>query len=218
MAEFVELLELVKRGDMDSLGQALAENPRASRLADEKGVSLLLHALYSRQAGAVELLRRRTGELNLYEAAALGDSSRLQALLAADPSLVNSCAGDGFTPLQLACYFRRPEATRLLLDSGADTEAVSQNGMALRAIHAAASSGDLESIQLLLAHGADANSTQHGGYTALHAAAANGSRELVELLLEHGVDASLRNHQDQMAADMAEARGHGELAESLQRQ
>jgi ankyrin repeat protein len=44
----------------------------------------------------------------------------------------------------------------------------------------------------LLAHGADVNARQGGGFTALHAAAASSDAELARLLLAAGADATAR--------------------------
>ena len=71
-------------------------------------------------------------------------------------------------------------------------------------------------LELLLAHGADANARQQGGWTALQAAAQNGNRPMAELLLAHGADPSLRADNNQTPLDMALSHGHGELVELLE--
>ncbi|MBT7805544.1 serine hydrolase [Candidatus Poribacteria bacterium] len=52
----------------------------------------------------------------------------------------------------------------------------------------AASRGNLDSLNMLLAHGADVDSTVAPGLTALHAARIAGRAEAADLLLEHGAD------------------------------
>jgi ankyrin repeat protein len=149
--------------------------------------SPLLQALYEGRAEDAERLRGEQPELDLFEAAAVGDAVRLGELLdaGADP---NEFAPDGFTPLTLAAFFKRPDAARLLIDRGADVELrASHEEIRVLPIHsAAASGGSVEIVRLLLDAGADVNAEQPGGFTALDAARQSGNVELERLLLERG--------------------------------
>lgn len=215
MESFTELLNMIKQGQLAELQKVIAAEPLAARQRDSQGISLLLHALYNRQAEIADLIRQANSDLDVFEAASVGDIGRLDLLLQSDAGLANATAGDGFSPLQLACYFGQSSATKVLLNQGAKLEIVSGNPMALRAIHAAASSGDLESVRLLIAHGVDLNSRQHGGYTTLQAAASSGNKEMLELLLAAGADVKVANDQGQTAASLATAKGHNDLADLL---
>ncbi len=64
-------------------------------------------------------------------------------------------------------------------------------------LHAAAAGRHLEVIAILLAHGANVNARQQGGWTALHAAAQNGDVEIAKLLIAHGADAEARADNNQ---------------------
>jgi len=72
-----------------------------------------MQALYG---GDDETARRlaETGELDIFEAASLGDVARLADLLAGDPALALTRSDDDFTPLHYAAFFDGPEAARLL--------------------------------------------------------------------------------------------------------
>jgi uncharacterized protein len=158
-------------------------------------VSELLEALYRGDGDRVDELLAQTPELSVFEAAAFGRGERLEELLDADPGLANAFGDDGFHPLGLACFFGHVEAARLLLERGADPNALSRNAQIQTAgLHAAAASVTVDPqvrvrlSELLLAHGADPNLPQGGGARPLDAARQNGDAELEQLLLEHGAE------------------------------
>src|SRR5439155_1399964 len=80
----------------------------------------------------VERLRAGGAELDVHEAAALGDVQRLAALLQRDPTLVAAWSPDGAQPLHFSAFFGSVEACRLLLEHGAapDVHARGFNGVA----------------------------------------------------------------------------------------
>ena len=151
--------------------------------------SSLLQALYEGRTDDVDRLRAESGELDLFEASALGDVDRLRRLLdeGADP---NEFAPDGFTPLTLASFFKHPEAARLLLERGADVHQRARNEhIQVLPIHsAAADGGSVEIVRALLDAGADVNAVQPGGFRAIDAARQDGNEELERLLLERGAE------------------------------
>jgi uncharacterized protein len=158
-------------------------------------LSPLMQALYEGRTEEAQSLAAARSDLDVFEAAAIGDVDRLRVLLDADPPLSTAWSDDGFTPLHLAAFFGHPEAARLLVERGADLEARSTNEqVALDAapMHSASAAGQLEVCRVLLDAGADVNAVQHGGYTALLDAAANGNDKLVEFLLERGADRTAR--------------------------
>jgi uncharacterized protein len=152
----------------------------------------LLPALYRGDRDRVEELLEADPELDVFEAAAVGRTERLRELLDEDASRASAFGDDGFHPLGLACFFAHLEAARLLLDRGADVNALSTNeNVQTAAIHAAAAAaGDettrYELVKLVLEHGADPNLRQGGGFRAIDAARQNGDARIEELLLEHG--------------------------------
>jgi ankyrin repeat protein len=158
-------------------------------------LSDLLQALYRGEEEQVEKLLAAAPELDVFEAAALGRSERLRELLDEDPGRANAFGDDGFHPLGLACFFGHVEAARLLVDRGADVNALSTNKhIQTAAIHAAAAGEGKdeatrhELVQLALEHGADPNLRQGGGFRAIDAARQNGDARVEQLLLEHGAE------------------------------
>jgi ankyrin repeat protein len=130
------------------------------------GPSEILAALYRGDQATVASLRASGVELDLFDAAGLGDVDRLTALLDAGAD-VNALAPDGFPPVGLAAFFGHPDAVRLLIERGADVNAQARNDMLVRPIHAAVAADNLEATQLLLDAGADPNTRQQGDYTPL---------------------------------------------------
>ena len=159
-------------------------------------MSELLEALYRGDRERADELVAADPELDVFEAAALGRTDRLRALLEEDPSRANAFGADGFHPLGLACFFGRVDAGRLLLERGADVNALSRNErIQTAAIHAAAASETkdeatrYELVKLALEHGADPNLPQGGGFRAIDAARLNGDQRIEQLLLDHGATA-----------------------------
>jgi ankyrin repeat protein len=160
-------------------------------------VSALLEALYRGQTEQVEQLLTGDPELDVFEAAALGKSDRLSELLDEDATRANAFGDDGFHPLGLACFFGHVDSARLLLERGADVNALSRNEhIQTAAIHAAAAAegrGEdirYELVKLALEHGADPNLSQGSGFRAIDAARQNGDKRVEELLARHGATPS----------------------------
>ncbi|MFH1115319.1 MAG: ankyrin repeat domain-containing protein [Pseudomonadota bacterium] len=84
---------------------------------------------------------------------------------------------------------RRMEMVKLLLDHGADVNALPAKGTT--ALMWAINRGQAEMVQLLLERGADPNAKLRDGSTLLQSAALLGCAEVVKLLIEHGARATL---------------------------
>jgi ankyrin repeat protein len=179
------------------------------------GMSDLLAAVYRGDGAARDAILAVREPADVFEAAAVGDADRLGALLDLDPARVAAYAEDGFTPLHLAAFFGHPEAVALLLDRGADADAVAANDSRVRPLHSAAAGRDGDCVRLLAAAGADVNAVQHGGYTPLHALAQHGDAEGVELLLAYGADPRPLTDDGRTPADLARAAGHDAVAARL---
>ncbi|HTV06505.1 MAG TPA: ankyrin repeat domain-containing protein [Acidobacteriaceae bacterium] len=210
------LLNMIRRGQKAEIAAIVAEEPAAARARDAQGVSMLMWSVYTGQGEIRDCLRAAAGDLDVFEASALGDCGRLREILAGDAMQVWAVSADGWAPLHLASAFAGPEAVKLLLEHGAHAHMVSHNPQRNQAMHAAiALSGTAETVLLLLEAGADVNATQAGGFTPLHQAAAAGKPELVKLLLAQGARADARCDQGKLPGDYARERGHAEVMELL---
>lgn len=213
-----ELLDAIESGHEERALSLVLERPQLAGARNEDGMSALLLALYHGQSQVAAAIREARPDLDVLEAAAVGDVSRLRVVLDEDPSRASAWSADGFTPLHYAAFFGHGEAARLLLERGADLEAPARNqqfALHARPLHSAAAAGRLEVCSLLLEAGADPNARQHGGYTPLLEAAQQGNAELAELLLRHDADPSPALEDGRSAAELAIQAGADRLAERL---
>jgi len=204
-----DIFSAIRSGDTARVKELIAKHTAIAHVRNQAGVSALMQARYENQSDIVALLREAAGNLDIFEAAALGDTTRLMALVANDPALVKAESIDGFTPLHLACFFGQPEAAETLIQQGADVNAVSPSRIAV--IHSAAASRNATIVKLVLQAGANPNLQQQGGYTALHEAAMHNSVERAQALLDAGADLSIRSDDGLTAAEMAAEKGNREV-------
>jgi uncharacterized protein len=219
MASDIErAFEAVRSADVGLLSSLIAGDSSLASSRGKDGVSLLLTACYHRRPDMVRLIQAAAGSLDVFEASAVeGGTDRAAALLDEAPALAGAVSADGFTPLHLASYFGREDTARVLLERGADPDAVSRNAMALRPLHSAAASQSLGIVTLLVERGAEVNARQNGGFTALHATAFSGDLAMAEYLVAHGADVSLKSDDGKTTVDVAVEKGHGPVADWLSR-
>lgn len=205
----------IRAGARAEVEAALATEPGLATAHDAAGVSALLWACYTRQAGVLEVLRARVPAPAFHEAAALGDLARLEVCLAAEPALRDAASPDGFTALHLAAFFAHPAIAERLLALGADPNVVAANPTRVTPLHSAVAARQVAIVRALLAHGAAPDARQQQGWTALMAAAQHGDEALAGLLLEHGAEPALASDDGRTAADLAAEKGHAALAGRL---
>ena len=210
-----DVLAAIEVGDADSLRALIASAPSLASGVDEAGVSLLLQAKYRGETELVDILRAAKPSLDLFEAAALGEDTRVSELLDAEPYRVSGLAADGFSPLHLAVFFAHPATAQLLLDRDADVDSEADNSSHVQPLHSAAAGRSAECVRILLDAGADVDARQAGGYTALMEAALQGSEEMARALVDAGADPTLTSDEGKSSIDFAETEGHGEVAELL---
>ena len=214
-----DFLNAVKAGELDGLRELLANDPDLLTVRSDSGLSPVLLAVYHGHPEAARVLIEHGATLDLYEAAAAGEQSRVAALLEADPGAINAHAPDGFTALGLAVFFGHLALATWLLENGADPNIASANSMRVRPLHSAAAvrehrlAHDLAAQ--LLDYGAEVNVQQEGGFTPLHEAALSGKTELARLLLAHGADPALAAEDGTLPADLAAKHGQQEVLRLL---
>jgi ankyrin repeat protein len=191
----MSIIEAITSGDEERARDIAGAAPQAARERDEDGTTAPLLALYHGRADLARELLPPDDQLDVFEAAAFGRTDRLRELLDEDASAANAFARDGFHPLGLACFFGHVDAARLLLERGADVNALSRNRyIQTAALHAAAASENKEPnvryelCKLVLDHGADPNLRQGGGARAIDAARQNEDVRLEQLLRDHGAE------------------------------
>lgn len=212
-----ELYRAIVRGENARVREILTQQPEFARAKNDEGLPALVLARYVGNTDAVKALVSAGPPVDVFEAAQIDDVDRLEEILRADGDLARAYSPDGFTALHFAAYYDAPRAMMLLLDAGADIEAVTTNFLRNMPLHAgsAAAVGHIQACTLLLERGANANARQHGGNTPLHSAGFRGDRDLAELLLRHDADPSEKNDEGQTAAEVARSRGSSQLSALL---
>jgi uncharacterized protein len=215
-----QFLKLIQTGATAEIATSVEADASLIQARDPQGVSALLWSVYAGQPMVRDYLLAQLAThgvlLDVFEAAAVGDALRLEDILLADPAAAHSFSGDGWTALHLAAAFGTPQAVDVLLQHGAHVDAASKNPQRNQPLHAALALGrNPETVRLLLAHGADPNATQAGGFTPLFSAATANRRDLVEMLIDSGARALHTSDLGKTAGDFARERGHTELADWL---
>src|SRR6266536_1675489 len=198
-----ELIAAVNDGDATRVAELVAAEPELAGSRDMHGVSALMLARYRMDRAVTDALLQADPELDVFEATALGYVDRLRARLDEDAAVAIARSADGFTALHFAAFFGKAEVARILIEAGADVDAVADNEMRVQPLHSAAAGRHLEVCRLLLAAGADVDARQAGGFTPLHAAAQNGDPELVELFLSAQADPTATTDTGQTPAATA---------------
>ena len=152
--------------------------------------SEILRALYSGNKKRATEVLSSDPELDIFEAAAVGNDERVGQLLDVNPQAANAWAEDGFQPLGLAVFFGHPQTARTLIGAGAEVNSASRNEFKVMPLHSACAVRDpdtrYELAKLLLECGADPNARQQDEFTPLMEATQHGDDRLRELLVQHG--------------------------------
>jgi ankyrin repeat protein len=208
------LLDAIAAGDLSQVRELLDADPKLASVRGADGVSAVLRCVYEGRLDLAEAVLAAGPEVDLFDAAGLGDIDTLATLLGAGAD-VGAYAGDGFTALHLAAFFDAPYAAALLLRAGANPEAVADNATRVRPLHSALAGRSVSVVSMLLAAGVNPDPVQQGGYTPLMAAAQHGDAELTDLLLACGASGRPATDDGRTAADIAAAAGHHKLVERL---
>ena len=213
-----EFIAAVKKGDREAVERMLTSDPALVSARDEQGVSAVLLSHYYGKTEVSQALLARRPELDIFEATTAGDAERVRALLAKDRSLANAWSPDGFFPLGLAAFFKRPVVAKILIEHGADPRMASKPA-GFTPLHSAvaddAGTDVKELVQMLIDAGADPNACSASGGTPLHTASFTGNLAVVEMLLAAGGDAAARDKKGNTPLDLARERGHAEAAALL---
>jgi ankyrin repeat protein len=147
-----------------------------------------------------------------------GDLNSLNQLLAQNPALAKNAVSEDVSPLMLSCYYKKPDATSLLLkyldkidifEAAAagkfdilaylvytNPELVHQyNNDGFTPLALACYFGQYEAARYLVFKGADVNQSISGnsGIRPLHLAAAQNHLDVVNMLLERNVEVNIQH-------------------------
>jgi ankyrin repeat protein len=171
----------------------------------------LVFSLFSAHASAMDAQDIET----FHHAVQMGDASKVETMLKAEPQLARSVGKYGFQPMNLQDLYFDPAIFKMLLAGGADVNAANDEGITLLHIIAdpepiagiVAAGGNLEArdkqgrtpllvnmtepdredvIEALIGAGANVNARGSDGRTALSMARETQDSALVDLLIEAG--------------------------------
>lgn len=210
-----DLFAAIDADDGERVHAILERDPGLATARDADGVSALLHARYRSDRPVIDAVRAHVPALDVFEAAAFGDATRLAHLLDGDAALASARSADGFAPLHLAAFFGKADAARLLLDRGAEVDARGEGWMVGTALQSAVSGRHPEVVDVLLEAGADPNVRQALGWTPLLGAAHNGDAASVRSLLAAGADPRAINDEGRSVLELAVERDDASTIEAI---
>jgi ankyrin repeat protein len=141
----------------------------------------------------------------LIEAAKSQDWDKLRTLLEQGEQATVTSA-DGATALHWASYWDNIETAELLINTGADPDAM--NDLGATALWNASLNGSEEMVGMLLRKGADPAISLVSGESPVMTAARTGNAKVVELLLMAGADPNATGARGQTALMWASAQHH----------
>lgn len=128
---------------------------------------------------------------DIYEACRKGNIELIKKLAKINPDTINKLNKSGYSPLIIAGYRNQLEAVKVLLELGAQVNAISGDGSVLTA---GCYKSDTELVKILLKHKADVNVRNSAGTTPLMFAILSGNEGIVKLLLQNGADTNAKDN------------------------
>lgn len=187
--EAADLFSAIRAGDLDGVDRILADRPALAQASDASGLSALTVAAYNGQWPIVERIRSAAPDLDLFEAAIVGDFAVLDARLdeAEREAEIERETAEGRRARRAAgagggSAGERADATLPPVDDR------SPDGFT--ALHLAAFFGRPEVAWRLLDRGADPSLWATGGLHVqpLHSAVAGGHESIAAMLVDAGAD------------------------------
>ncbi|KAJ6263206.1 Ankyrin-2 [Drechslerella dactyloides] len=139
--------------------------------------------------------------------AQLGDEAGIRQLLDSGKISANYADPEGITPLHWAAINNRYNVCQVLVEAGADVNAVGGESVATPAMWAAQKK-HYYIVDLLTRYGADHQITDGQGYNILHLATFNGNLFLITLLLHQGINVDVKDAQGHTPLMWASYKGY----------
>lgn len=132
--------------------------------------------------------RALTPEQEFFKKVKAGDLARVSELLADAPRLARAMDGTGATALHHAAWKGHAEIAALLLQSGAEVNALWDDAhYGGTPLHAAAHGNQKAAAEVLIRHGADLHAISANGRSVMQETTLHNARTVANLLKKHGV-------------------------------
>ena len=210
-----EFMKAATQGDVSKIKSMLIANPSLVQIKDSRGVSVVLKATYFGKKEVVAVLLQSHPELDIFEAAATGQTARVEELVSKNRSLANEYNVDGYMPLGLATFFCHPETVEVLIRAGADVNATTRENMRVTPLASAAAAKQFGIAKVLITAGAKVNVKAENDFTPLHETAARGDIEFTKLLLDHGADINANSQDGKTPLSLAIERNKTDMLKFL---
>ncbi|CAH0477926.1 unnamed protein product [Peronospora belbahrii] len=152
----------------------------------------------------------------VHAAARDGCVEDLRDILLADPTQIMALDKYGLTPLHWTCDRGEAAAARLLLQHGADVNAVEKRMFKRRPLHFAVLASSQATVLELLAYHADVLVVDYRGWAPIHGAAYSGDVGVLTALLDAGASATTQlTRRRETALHIAASRGNVEAVRLL---
>ncbi|XP_050786791.1 B-cell lymphoma 3 protein [Gopherus flavomarginatus] len=157
--------------------------------------------------GASPMALDRHGQTSVHLACEHGSPRCLRELLEWGSSRPDLEARnyEGLTPLHISVATSNRDMVLLLLEHGADIDAVDIKSGRSPLLHAV-ENNSLDMVELLIQNGANVNAQSYAGCTALHVASGRGLLDALRLLVRNGADCGIKNYHNDTALMVAKNR------------
>ena len=187
------------------------------------GYTLLISAVRFGFDKVATYLIEHKADINLADAshwtavmyAAWNDDADMVRLLAKHGAKLDTSDADGMNALSIATQNSKVKSAAVLIEAGADVNHVAGSG-GYTPLMLASTAGSLETVDLLLKHGAKVNARNSGGITALMIVAANNQPKIAAALLAAGADAAAKSDDGRTALSIAQSNNSDALVKLLQ--
>ncbi len=189
---------------LEGVVQLLAKNPSSLNSRNSCGATALHWAVWKDERSIVQLLIRAGAEMNATNEE--GDTSLHIAALRGHNVLLDQRNNAGHTALHIAAANGHNMVVKYLLATKAD--AFTLDGQGRHVLHHAIDNKrlgrDLETIRLLLEHGAMNQEADFNNMTPLHLAVQSYQHDVITLLLDYGCSVDVPIHRKTWSAQMVD--------------
>jgi ankyrin repeat protein len=190
-----EIHEAAELGNLDKVKACLTQDPKLIDSKDAKGRTVMARASLSGKKEVVEFLLENGATEDIFAAAIVGHTDKVDALLKQDKNLANARDKSGKGALHWAALYGQKEVADLLLAQKADVNSLDEQGFT--PLHWAAMFNRGDVTQVLLANKADTNlKVPRFGWTPLRLAVLHGNISAAAALLNGGADPNVKDDEN----------------------